>query len=452
LGFGISDEVLEKIIMEPWLLPSERGYTISSSLKTIDRRYKPNYPPPPVGYNLITEFATKYAVKNAIKNAATKKEEENVLFIKITIGCIHKIYTSGVYFKFHSIEIKRLLDNVKDYFNSTADALGITAEPQKFSDVQEKHSINYIFQGLSDQVYYLITSENMDKIRLRNIVNDVYLLMNLWGLNGTGETVKKNVFFLYFAKEYGLSIRKFRCCSHCGAQLYSEINNCPKCLENTRSTSSYNSGLEQKQSLNGSVITPQGELAKIKDQLRSARDSIKAQTVELDNRQRQYEEERAELTSHIEYLQKLVEEKDQAISAYKDHIIGISHDEQLTTHSKILVIGEFLLSEQEARSIALTTGISYETLVFYDEYSKIKNLSSRINETSYVAIIIGAVPHKVKNLNGENSLSSLFKRDGYPFTVEAKIYNGELKLTRESFRRALSIVVRHLMSKGLFPL
>ena len=148
-------------------------------------------------------------------------------------------------------------------------------------------------------------------------------------------------------------------------------------------------------------------------------------------------------------MKQQIREKDQAINAYKNHINGAGTPSS-NDHLKILVIGEYTLTEQETRSIATTVGISYEALEFFGEYSKIKNFAARIKgDSKYAAIIVGAVPHKVKNLDGASSLSVLFRREGYPFVVEARTYQGELKFSKESFQRSLSKVAGHLMSKGL---
>ena len=66
-----------------------------------------------------------------------------------------------------------------------------------------------------------------------------------------------------------------------------------------------------------------------------------------------------------------------------------------------------------------------------------------------ILLVIGAVPHKVSKLGDASSLSTLFRGSGFPFLVEARTYQGELKITKESLRRALNDMMFHLLSMGL---
>lgn len=443
MGFGISDEVLEKIIMAPWLIPSDLGYGSSyyrGSAYSPGRQIPHHYSPP-----------KPIPVEQPKKNA-TIKEEDNVVFIKLIITRIRSIYHSGLFETLHSDDIKGLFNNIKDYFESTATALNIIVPQEQKTDVNERRSVNYLFQGIADQVFYLITHEHMDKLQFRNIVSDFISLMKLWDLNNTGETIKKKVFFAYYVREFGLTENKYHCCPHCGSKLYSGINNCPSCFKDVHSQVAVPTRTITAVDEPATTSADSAELLELQKQLQLAQETIDAQNSEISARQEKHNDEISQLLQKIEQLKKQVFEKDQAISAYRDHINGATAPSS-SSHLKILVIGEYTLTEQETRYITTTVGISYEALEFYGEYSKIKNFASRIKgDTKYAAIIIGAVPHKVKNLDGANSLSALFKREGYPFVVEARTYQGELKFSKESFQRSLSKVAGHLMTRGLLPL
>lgn len=443
MGFGISDEVLEKIIMAPWLIPSDLGYGSSyfrgsaySPGEQIPYYYNPPKPIP---------------VEPPKRNATTK-EEDNIVFIKLVIARIRSIYSGGLFESLNSDDIKILFNNIKDYFESTASALNIAVSSEQKPENKERRSVNYLFQGIADQVFFIITHEHLDKVRFRNIVSDVFSLMKLWELNDTGEAVKKKAFFAYYVREFGLTENKYHCCPHCGSKLYSGIHNCPSCFKDVHSQVVVPAQLVIPGSEPEAAPADSVELRELQEQLQKAQDTIEAQNSEISTRQEMHNVEINELLQRIEQLKQQIREKDQAINAYKDHINGTAAPPS-GTHLKILVIGEYTLTEQETRSIAATVGISHGALEFFGEYSKIKNFAARIKgDTKYAAIIVGAVPHKVKNLDGASSLSALFKREGYPFVVEARTYQGELKFSKESFQRSLSKVAGHLMSKGLFLL
>ena len=440
MGFGISDEVLEKIIMAPWVIPSDFGYGSSYSRAPAysPGQNKPRYyaPPKPI------------PVEPPKKNA-TIKEEDNVVFIKLVISRIRSIYQGGLFDAFYSEDIKVLFNNIKDYFEATAAALNITVPTGQNPEHNEQRSINYLFQGIADQVFYIITHEHLEKVRFRNIVSDIFSLMKLWDLNDTGETMKKKAFFAFYVREFGLTENKFHCCPHCGSKLYSGIHNCPSCFKDIHSEVVVPAQLVIPGSEPDAVPADSAELRELQELLQKAQDTIDAQNSEINAQQEKHVVEISELLQKIEQLKQQIREKDQAINAYKNHINGAGTPSS-DAHLKILVIGEYTLTEQETRSIATTVGISHEALEFFGEYSKIKNFAARIKgDSKYAAIIVGAVPHKVKNLDGASSLSVLFKREGYPFVVEARTYQGELKFSKESFQRSLSKVAGHLMSKGL---
>lgn len=440
MGFGISDEVLEKIIMEPWVLPSELGYNTS---------YSNNISYHPRKLHTKLNFPQKTVRVDPPKSNATTKEQENITFVKAIIKHMRNIYADGLYDSLYSIDVKHLFDNVNEYFESVATTLNISIDKDNILADQNQRSLKYIFQGITDQIFFIITHESLDKVQFRNIVSDVYLLMKTWGFNLTGETIKKKVFFAFYADQFGLSESKFHCCPHCGSKLYSGIKNCPSCLRNIHSDTATCKNSEEPPTIVQSAHESNNEIYELCEQLRLAQETIQVQSTEINARKEQFEDRLNELTKKIESLQKQIQEKDQAINAYKDHIVGTTQDDE-SQHLKILVIGEFFLTEQETKSITNSVGISYNALEFYSEYTKIKNFASRIKgDTKYAAIIVGAVPHKVKNLDGANSLSALFRREGYPFMVEARTFQGELKFSKESFQRSLSKVAGHLLSKGL---
>ena len=442
VGFGISDEVLEKIIMEPWLLPSEIGsgvvrFNRLNSSTSHNRNYpekKPGNPP-------------KNAVIKPIKTSATTKEQENAAFIKSVLSIIRQSFSDeSIYKSFRSPEITRLFDEIKEYFESVFSLLKFPVDSITTSPTQEKQSKDYLFHGIADQVFFLISHDDLDKVSFRNIVNDFILLMRSWNISEVNETVKKKAFFQYYVKEFGISVSKYHCCPSCGKKLYVGISNCPSCFKNIHSSAEYSiqphvGDVEQLPPNEKDNVD--FEIFHLREQLRIAEKTIEDQKNKLFFQ----EKHTNELEQQNAALQKANQEKDQAIISYKHYINGVEENEH--DHLKILVIGEFQLPMPEVTEIVenIGLGLSYDNFEFFDEYTKIKNLAARIKgDSKYAAIIIGAVPHKVKNLNGYSSLATLFQRDGYPFTVEARTYQGELKFTRQSFQKALTQVVGNLMA------
>ena len=119
-------------------------------------------------------------------------------------------------------------------------------------------------------------------------------------------------------------------------------------------------------------------------------------------------------------------------------------------NKKVLIIGDIPMNLQEVFDMSAQIGIAPEMIDILDDFSKIKKLAGRIrNDDKYAGIIIGAIPHKVSKLGDSSSLTTLFRGSGFPFLVEARTYQGELKITKESLRRALNDMMFHLLSKGL---
>ena len=66
----------------------------------------------------------------------------------------------------------------------------------------------------------------------------------------------------------------------------------------------------------------------------------------------------------------------------------------------------------------------------------------------FSAIILGACPHKVAKLEDYSSFVQKCKNDeNLPDTYETRTNSGELKLTKESFRKALEAMMRDMMEK-----
>ena len=122
----------------------------------------------------------------------------------------------------------------------------------------------------------------------------------------------------------------------------------------------------------------------------------------------------------------------------------------LSPNRKILVIGGSEVKENVLRGIAKKDFLfEKRDLDFIIDYNKIKNQTDRIKPYSsvYSGIIVGPCPHKTGGIGDYTSfVSKLANEEGYPFAIEAQDSSGSLKITKESFRRALDSTVKYLVT------
>lgn len=117
----------------------------------------------------------------------------------------------------------------------------------------------------------------------------------------------------------------------------------------------------------------------------------------------------------------------------------------LGTHGKILVIGGQELGANVIYGIAKTMGFEKKDFELID-YDKAKSYTERIRKNGkYSAVIFGACPHKTTAGAGYSSAVEKFKQiEGMPFVTDARSKSGRLKVTKESFRNALTDVFENL--------
>ena len=135
-------------------------------------------------------------------------------------------------------------------------------------------------------------------------------------------------------------------------------------------------------------------------------------------------------------------EENRVLHAGSDSVSG---HELLGRHGKILVIGGQELGVNVMHGIAKKLGFEKGDFDFVD-YDKAKDFGDRIRKNGrYSAVIIGACPHKTAgNAGYASTVEKLKAIDGMPFTTDARSKTGKLKVTKESFREALSGVCANL--------
>nr|MCR4960298.1 hypothetical protein [Lachnospiraceae bacterium] len=87
---------------------------------------------------------------------------------------------------------------------------------------------------------------------------------------------------------------------------------------------------------------------------------------------------------------------------------------------------------------------------FETDYAKIVSFAGRLNAgaNGYAALILGAMPHKVANLGDWSSLVEKCRQsDSLPDAYDARSRSGELKVTKESFKKALMDICLDLKKK-----
>ena len=115
----------------------------------------------------------------------------------------------------------------------------------------------------------------------------------------------------------------------------------------------------------------------------------------------------------------------------------------------ILILGDFKLERHIIEGIFKAEGFSKDNLILELEYNKLPNFDIRKYNysNSLKGIIVGAVPHKMKNI-GENSTLVNYLRgtEGYPYTVESKTQSGVLKGSKQGLKEAIKELKRHLIA------
>lgn len=119
----------------------------------------------------------------------------------------------------------------------------------------------------------------------------------------------------------------------------------------------------------------------------------------------------------------------------------------LGKNEKILVLGSTDIRVAEMRAIARDYyGFEKADFEFITDYEKIKAAGSRIHGSNrFAAVIFGNCPHKVAGIGTYRSIIDEFKdREDCPISIDARTEAGGLKITKQSFRNALTQVCKEL--------
>jgi len=185
---------------------------------------------------------------------------------------------------------------------------------------------------------------------------------------------------------------------------------------------------------------------------------LEQENIELMNKIHELQNQMSELLRKNQDFEQLLEEKKEIIDqltaneACIDNItrnaangINNGHD-LLDGNKKILVIGQTVVSKDKLLGIVKNYGYQKSDFIFWDDYDKIKSYADRMVGGSFTGIIAGPMPHKVSGLGDYSSLIEKMKKPGYPYMEEARSESGELKITKNSFRKALEGLTKHLLA------
>lgn len=172
----------------------------------------------------------------------------------------------------------------------------------------------------------------------------------------------------------------------------------------------------------------------------------------IEKNEKESQEEIARLQQqNFEYKRALVD-----IRSYMQEEVGERRESKtdcneghslLGKNEKILVLGNTDIRVAEMRAIARDYfGFEKGDFEFITDYEKIKNAGTRIHRSErFVAVIFGNCPHKVAGMRNYASIIDEFKeREDCPIAVDARNEAGGLKITKQSFKKALGIVCRGL--------
>ena len=111
----------------------------------------------------------------------------------------------------------------------------------------------------------------------------------------------------------------------------------------------------------------------------------------------------------------------------------------LKRNEKVLVLGACALDRNIMNGIVKSLGFEKNDFEYATDYCKISSYAGRIQRgEKYAAILFGACPHKVAGLGSWSSIIEKCRQcEEMPLALDARSQSGELKVTKDSFRRTL---------------
>ena len=140
MGFGISDEVLEKILAEPWTACGSGYYAPS--------KYTPSYTPP--RRSIYTPSSTPTTpVVTPLANpskAKSKESDKNISLLSAIYNHIKGLYADRE--AFWSDEYKNIVSQVHEYFNNIIEVHSIATVYTTNADNKKAITVDLVSLGL----------------------------------------------------------------------------------------------------------------------------------------------------------------------------------------------------------------------------------------------------------------------------------------------------------------
>jgi len=123
-----------------------------------------------------------------------------------------------------------------------------------------------------------------------------------------------------------------------------------------------------------------------------------------------------------------------------------------TSNIKILILGDLQIHENDIYGIAKDYGIPKRNIEIKKDWDEIKRLDLRKLRYSakYNGIIIGPVPHSVKGKGDYSSIIETLNESGFPVHVDVRVPNGELKITKSTFRQKIKLLIELIEAHKLY--
>lgn len=121
----------------------------------------------------------------------------------------------------------------------------------------------------------------------------------------------------------------------------------------------------------------------------------------------------------------------------------------LFKHKHLIIIGGTVVNTNDIRTICHGLGFNTNNIELYTDYEKLPNKDFTFlkgQKDKYCGIVLGPVPHSVKNHGPSESLETMFHSDPeYPFMAIAfpNTARKELKITASSLKMSLNEIIRN---------
>ncbi len=123
-----------------------------------------------------------------------------------------------------------------------------------------------------------------------------------------------------------------------------------------------------------------------------------------------------------------------------------------TSNIKILILGDLQIHENDIYGIAKDYGIPKKNIEIIKDWDEIKRFDPRKLRYSakYNGIMIGPVPHSVKGKGDYSSIIETLNESGFPVHVDVREPNGELKITKSTFKQKIKLLIELIEAHKLY--